>query len=210
MLDRTADADAQRTKEDEELAREMSDLNYRVKRIQEDLEFNSRGTQTASRANERRRLERELLSLMHERIPEVERKIKDREERKERERRQWARDRDNANERFGRYDNRDDYSRREDRNRPYSRGEDRDPIMVIVADPTPGETTGLLHEEKTGLTREVLVIERTETLENGVMIALVVLLQHAMRLVRLLLPLVPEEAHLPSNLKLHLHLHWRQ
>jgi len=126
MLDRTADADAQRTKEDEELAREMSDLNYRVKRIQEDLEFNSRGTQSASRANERRRLERELLSLMHERIPEVERKIKDREERKERDRRQWARDRDNANERFGRYENRDDYSRRDDRNRPYSREEDRD------------------------------------------------------------------------------------
>src|SRR5258705_4451866 len=49
MLDRTADADAQRTKEDEELAREMSDLNYRVKRIQEGLEFNSRGTQSATR-----------------------------------------------------------------------------------------------------------------------------------------------------------------
>lgn len=128
MFDRAADADAQRTKEDEELAREMSDLNYRVKRIQDDLEFNSRGTQTASRANERRRLERELLSLMHERIPEVERKIKDLEERKERERRQWARERDTANERFGRYNSsRDDhYSRRDDRDRPYSRGEDRD------------------------------------------------------------------------------------
>jgi actin cytoskeleton-regulatory complex protein PAN1 len=72
---------------DEELTREMSDLTYHVERIQEDLEFNSRGTQTATRANERRRPERELLSLMHELIPEVERKTKDREERKERERR---------------------------------------------------------------------------------------------------------------------------
>ena len=126
MFDRAADVNAQRTKEDEELSREMSDLNYRVKRIQEDLEFNSRGTQTTSRANERRRLERELLSLMHERIPDVERKIKDREERKEQERRQWARERDNANDRFGRYDRRDDNSRRDDRDRPYSRGEDRD------------------------------------------------------------------------------------
>src|SRR5258705_2744396 len=42
------------------------------------------------------------------------------------------------------------------------------PIMVIVVDPTPGETTGLLQEEK--ITREVLMIERTETLESEVMI----------------------------------------
>lgn len=130
MFDRAADVDAHRTKEDEELAREMSDLNYRVKRIQEDLEFNSRGTQTSTRTNERRRLERELLSLMHERIPEVERKIKDREERKERERRQWARERDSANNRFGRYDSRDDYSQQDDRDRSYSRGEDRDRLQV--------------------------------------------------------------------------------
>ncbi len=52
----------------------------------------------------------------------MERKIKARDERKERERRQWTRDRDRANERSGRYDSgRDGYSsRNDDRDRPYS------------------------------------------------------------------------------------------
>ncbi|KAK0227784.1 hypothetical protein IW262DRAFT_1445704 [Armillaria fumosa] len=97
-----------RTAEDEALDREMEDLKYRVKRVGDDLDY------------ERRRLERELLSLMHERI-------KARDERKEREKRQWARDRDDTNRRFGRYDDKDDSyssSRRydDDRDRPYSRG----------------------------------------------------------------------------------------
>jgi len=127
-LDRASEADAAKTKEDEELDQEMDDLKYRVKRVQDDLDYVARGPKTSSRDEERRRLERGLLSLMHERIPEVERKIKARDERKERERRQWARDRDRANDRFGRYDSKDEYSSRrdEDRDRPYSRGDDRD------------------------------------------------------------------------------------
>ena len=127
MLERTAQAEANRTKEDEELDQEMDDLRYRVKRVQDDLDYNARPPRTSSKEEERRRLERELLSLMHERIPEVERKIKAREERKEREKRQWARDRDRTNDRHGRYDDKDDYYRRnDDRDRLYSRGDDRD------------------------------------------------------------------------------------
>ena len=139
MLERTAQAEANRTKEDEELDQEMDDLKYRVKRVQDDLEYNARPPRTFSKDEEKRRLERELLSLMHERIPDVERKIKAREERKEKEKRQWARDRDRANDRHGRYDDKDDYYRRDDdrdrlyprsgddRDRPYSRGSyDRD------------------------------------------------------------------------------------
>ena len=139
MLERTAQAEASRTREDEELDQEMDDLKYRVKRVQDDLDYNARPPRTSSKEEERRRLERELLSLMHERIPDVERKIKAREERKEREKRQWARDRDRANDRHGRYDDKDDYYRRDDdrdrlyfrgsddRDRPYSRGTyDRD------------------------------------------------------------------------------------
>jgi len=127
MLDRASEA----TAEDEELDREMDDLKYRVKRVQDDIDYVSRGPKTASKEEERRKLERELLSLMHERVPEVERKIKARDERKEREKRQWARDRDRANERFGRYDDKDrdrDYATRrgDDRDRPYSRNYDRD------------------------------------------------------------------------------------
>ncbi|PFH53549.1 hypothetical protein AMATHDRAFT_73354 [Amanita thiersii Skay4041] len=130
MLDRAADAEASRTAEDEELQREMDDLKYRVKRVSDDLEYLSRGPRSAAKDEEKRRLERELLSLMHERIPELERRMKARDERKEREKRQWARDRDRANERFNRYDPKDDdYSSRRygDRDRPYSRGAyDRD------------------------------------------------------------------------------------
>jgi actin cytoskeleton-regulatory complex protein PAN1 len=134
MLERTAQAEATRTQEDEELDQEMDDLKYRVKRVRDDLDYNARPPRTSSKEEERRRLERELLSLMHERIPEVERKIKAREERKEKEKRQWARDRDRANDRHGRYDDKDDYYRRnndhdrlysrgsDDRDRPYSRG----------------------------------------------------------------------------------------
>ena len=126
MLDRSAEENSKRTKEDEELEQEMEDLKYAIKRVREDLDYVSRGPKTSAKEEERRRLERELLSLMHERIPEVERKIKARDERKEKEKRQWARDRDRANDRFGRYD-RNDYSRRDsDRDRPYSRNEDRD------------------------------------------------------------------------------------
>ncbi|PPQ97490.1 hypothetical protein CVT26_002719 [Gymnopilus dilepis] len=124
MLDRAHEADAKRTKEDEELEQEMEDLKYRVKRVQDDLNYVSRGPKTAAREEERRRLEREMLQLMHEKIPEVERKIKARDERKERERREWARERDRANERFGRYDRTSGYDDRDrDRDRPYSRGD---------------------------------------------------------------------------------------
>ncbi|KAH9483528.1 Actin cytoskeleton-regulatory complex protein pan1 [Psilocybe cubensis] len=132
MLDRAAEESANRTREDEELDQEMEDLKYRVKRVKDDLDYVARGPKTAAKEEERRRLERDLLSLLHERIPEVERKIKARDERKEREKRQWARDRDRANDRFGRYDRYrdDDYSSRRDddrdRDRPYSRGDTLD------------------------------------------------------------------------------------
>ena len=117
MLERTAQAEASRSKEDEELDQEMNDLRYRVKRVQDDLDYNARPPRTSSKEEERQRLERELLSLMHERIPEVERRTKVREERKEKEKRQWARDRDDRR----RYD---DSSRNDRRDRSYVRGSD--------------------------------------------------------------------------------------
>ncbi|TDL18518.1 hypothetical protein BD410DRAFT_497704 [Rickenella mellea] len=134
MLDKAVDENKSRTAEDEELDREMEDLRYRVKRVKEDLEYAARGPRTEKKVEESRRLERELLNLMHERVPEVERKIEERDRRKEREKREWARDRDRRNERFGRYDDRDrerdrDYgsSRYDyDRERDRERDDDRD------------------------------------------------------------------------------------
>ncbi|TFK45949.1 hypothetical protein OE88DRAFT_1639082 [Heliocybe sulcata] len=123
MLDRVTEENASRSAEDEALERELSDLKYRVKRVQEDLEYASRGPRSSAKDEDRRRLERELLKLMHERVPEVERKIRDREERKEREKREWARDRDRRNDRFGRYDDRGD---RYSSSRRYDDDVDRD------------------------------------------------------------------------------------
>ena len=73
--------------EDMLLDEEMEDLKHKVKRLNEDLEYASRGVRTQKKDEERRRLERELMVLMHEEIPELERRIKDRDERKEREKR---------------------------------------------------------------------------------------------------------------------------
>ncbi|KAI6037806.1 hypothetical protein EDC04DRAFT_2868580 [Pisolithus marmoratus] len=73
-------------RESDQLDRDLEDLRYRIKRLQEDLEYDE----------ERRRLEREL-------VPELERKVEEREARKEREKRKWANERDKRNERFGRF-----------------------------------------------------------------------------------------------------------
>ena len=125
MLDDQALADASTTAEDEALDREMDDLQYRVNRVQNDLDYISQGPRSAAKDLDRRKLEREMLNLMHERIPELERKIKAREERRKMEKRQWTRDRNRANERFGRFEPRDSSRRYDDHERPYSRGYDR-------------------------------------------------------------------------------------
>ncbi|OBZ75962.1 Actin cytoskeleton-regulatory complex protein pan1 [Grifola frondosa] len=108
MLDRVAEKNATYSAEDDALDREMSDLRYRVKRLQEDLDYVSRGPRSVAKDEERRKLERDLLDLLHTRVPEAEKKILDRDERKKREEREWARERDKRNDRFGRYDDRDD------------------------------------------------------------------------------------------------------
>ncbi|KAI5118090.1 hypothetical protein M0805_007740 [Coniferiporia weirii] len=125
MLDQSTEENANRTREDEELEREMEDLRYRIKRIQEDLEYVSRGPRSTAKDEERRKLERDLLHLMHERIPEVEKKQEERQRRHEREKREWQRERDRRNDRFGRYDERS-YDRDRDES-GYTRGTyDRD------------------------------------------------------------------------------------
>jgi actin cytoskeleton-regulatory complex protein PAN1 len=107
MLDRATEESALRTAEDDALDREMSDLKWKVQRVQEDLEYASRGPRSLRADEDRRRLERELLELMHERVPAVERKLADREERRARQKRELDRDRDRRNETFGRFSDRD-------------------------------------------------------------------------------------------------------
>ncbi|KAI6111343.1 hypothetical protein F5141DRAFT_777550 [Pisolithus sp. B1] len=90
-------------RESDQLDRDLEDLRYRIKRLQEDLEYVSRGPRTTTKDEERRRLERELMRLMHEEVPELERKAEEREARREREKRKWTNERDKRNERFGRF-----------------------------------------------------------------------------------------------------------
>ena len=49
---------------------------------------------TEKRDRERRDLEREMMGIMHDRLPDLERRIKMREEEREREKRRWDRERD--------------------------------------------------------------------------------------------------------------------
>ena len=134
MLDRTTEENAARTREDDELEREMSDLRYRIKRLQDDLDYVSRGPRSYAKEDEKRKLERELLHLMHEKLPDLEKRIEENQARKDKEKRDQMKDRDRRNERFGRFSDRDDeYSRRydddddDDRYRgPYGRDRSRE------------------------------------------------------------------------------------
>lgn len=121
-LDKATTDSASRSAEDEALDREMDDLRYRVKRVQEDLEYVARGPRTSAKDQEKLRLERDLLGLLHERIPEVERKIEERERRRDQEKREWARERDRRNETFGRRD----YNKGTERDHDNDRDRERD------------------------------------------------------------------------------------
>lgn len=137
VLDKSAADFAQRTEEDERLEQELDDLKYRVRRVKDDIEYVSRGKRTDDKDEERRKLERELLYLMHDRLPEVEKKIEAREEEKRRETRDGIRARDKRNESYGRYrehdhnrdrdyDRSDSYSRRDRYDDDHYRRRDRD------------------------------------------------------------------------------------
>lgn len=136
MLDKSNSEYEKRSEEDERLEQEVDDLKYRVKRLQEDIDYVSKGRRTAEKDGERRKLERELLFLMHEKLPELERRQEQREEERRQDERAGIRARDKRNDTHGRYEGReDDHSwlkgsydreRRGSRDRDYGRRDDRD------------------------------------------------------------------------------------
>ncbi|KAG8953962.1 actin organization and endocytosis protein [Tulasnella sp. 424] len=112
------EAENSRTREYDELEDQLHDLGCRVKRLREDLDRNNRGPPSIRRDEEHRRLERELLLLLHEKIPDVERKLEERD-------RDWRDRRKADTSRYGRTrsDRYDTYERdREDDYRSYMRG----------------------------------------------------------------------------------------
>jgi hypothetical protein len=64
------------------------DLRYRIKRSQDDLDYVSRGPRTLAKDDERRKLERELLHLTHEKLPDLEKRIEENQPRKDKEKRE--------------------------------------------------------------------------------------------------------------------------
>lgn len=83
--------------EDDDLKAEFDDIKYRIRRVKDDIEYNKSGRRTEAKDEERRRLERELLFLSHERMPELEAKMRERERVKRSEDRSAARLRDTRN-----------------------------------------------------------------------------------------------------------------
>ncbi|CDZ97229.1 RhoGEF GTPase [Phaffia rhodozyma] len=128
LLDKKIADEDDKTAEDEALEQEMEDLKYRVRRVKDDIEYVSSGRRTAEKDEERRKLERELLYIAHEKIPEVEKRIAERDERKKREDRDGIKARDRRNDRYGGRYEEDRYGR--DRDEGYLRGtfdqDDRD------------------------------------------------------------------------------------
>lgn len=83
--------------EDEDLKAEIEDLKYRIRRVKDDIEYNKTGRRTEAKDEERRRLERELLFLMHDKLPELEEKMRNRDRTKRSSDRAAARKRDARN-----------------------------------------------------------------------------------------------------------------
>lgn len=137
MLNRSQEDSMRKSAEDEEIEQEMDDLKYKVKRIQQDIEYASKGRRSAEKDEERRKLERELLFLMHEKLPELERRQSQREEERRMDERAGVRARDKRNDTHGRYgrdDGRDDdrdwlkgsYDRDRERDRDRNGSRDRE------------------------------------------------------------------------------------
>lgn len=98
MLDEENDQD----EDDKELDRELDDLRYRIRRVQDDIEyFRRRGGRDSG--EDRRKAERELMTLTHERLPLLERKIDERDKRREEKKKNAGRERDRRNETYSRY-----------------------------------------------------------------------------------------------------------
>ncbi|SPO31627.1 related to Intersectin 1 [Ustilago trichophora] len=107
--------------EDRELEREMDDLRYRIRRVQDDIEYyNRRGGRDS--ADLRRKAERELMHLMHERLPQLEKRLEAKESRQRDRKLGESRERDRRNDPYGRYSSAsDDRDRLRDDDRGNSR-----------------------------------------------------------------------------------------
>ncbi|KAG0143956.1 hypothetical protein CROQUDRAFT_48072 [Cronartium quercuum f. sp. fusiforme G11] len=133
--DRIIESSRRQDEDDDGLDQELEDLKYRIRRIQDDIEHISRsGRRSEAKDDERRQLERDLLRLRHEDLPDLEGRIEARDRERRREANRYARDRDSRNNRSrfedksDSFSDRDDYQRRDSgHERGYLKGSyDRD------------------------------------------------------------------------------------
>ncbi|CAO1629540.1 unnamed protein product [Sympodiomycopsis kandeliae] len=110
--------------EDErEIQKEMDDLRFRIRRVQDDIDYyNRRGGRDG--AEQRRKAERELMHLMHERLPQLEKRLEAKEKKRRDKRAVESKERDRRNQDYSRgsayssrYDDDDDDSRDYDSSR---------------------------------------------------------------------------------------------
>lgn len=130
-LDRTdsiMESSRRQDDDDDGLDQELEDLKYRIRRIQDDIEHISRsGRRSEAKDDERRKLERDLLRLRHDDLPDLETRIEARDRERRRDANRYARDRDSRNNRSRFEDNHiptnehDDYRHR-DSDRGYMKG----------------------------------------------------------------------------------------
>ena len=82
--------------EDHELDREMEDVRYSIRRLQDDIEYYNR-REGAHAGEQRRRAERTLMQLLHERLPQLEKRLERRQSSKDQRRVEEGRRRDERN-----------------------------------------------------------------------------------------------------------------
>lgn len=127
---RMLESHAETDDDDREVEREMEELRFRIKRVQDDIDYyNRRGGRDA--AENRRKAERELLHLMHERLPLLEKRLDQKDKKKREKKLDESHDRDRRNEEYmrgGRYsdygNSRSQTPTQRDHDRASGRGED--------------------------------------------------------------------------------------
>lgn len=86
----------EREEEDDEVGEAMRDLKRTIERVNDDLEYNLRGTgrRSTAKEDERRRLERELMRLEHEELPKLMERLEEKQREAKRDKIKYSLERD--------------------------------------------------------------------------------------------------------------------
>lgn len=92
----------QKDDEEDQLKDDLRNLKRKIERLNDDLEYNlNSGRRTATKDDERRKIERELLMLEHEELPALSKKMEEFQREKKREKSKVTIERDRRNDKYG-------------------------------------------------------------------------------------------------------------